>query len=265
VSAAGCLGNGEDTDSPDNSDGSPDDRPTFDRVAVEETTLVVRLTSEADVDQVNLIRPNGELFGRREVATGVRQVSFEIGTSYMPGEYQVLAQKTDETVAERSLPIQPDLRIVEMGIGRNQPEKMWDGTSEEIADEAFVTIENHGTGPNAITKLLFIGDVPYPSDEHGTNYANNENVSGIYDPESDVEVEKAVIPIGEKITIYSSRSPFAVVPGGSITCTTERQIGEFELIVETQTGAHRLSKAYNIRYSPSEEWDDCGITIGEEK
>ena len=95
VGAAGCLGNGEDTDSSDNSDGSPDDRPPFDRVAVEETTLVVRLTSEADVDQVNLIRPNGELFGRREVATGVRQVSFEIGTSYQPGEYRVLAQKSD--------------------------------------------------------------------------------------------------------------------------------------------------------------------------
>lgn len=258
---AGCLDGGGNTETPN--DGAPDGQNTLKRVAVDGTTLVVELTADADVDQINLIQPNGEVFGQREVAAGSRQVSFEMGTSYAPGEYRVLALEGEETVVETSLPIQPDLGIVEMGIGRNQPEKMWDGPSDEIAEEAFVTIKNQGSGPDAITKLLFIGDVPYPSDKEGTNYADNEDVSGIYDPEADTEVSEVVIAAGDQITIYSSRSPFAFVPGSGTSCTDEQQSGEFDLILETQVGANQVSKTYTIQYSASTESDNCDITINE--
>lgn len=263
ASVAGCLNDG-------GSSGTPGDRTTasesqgpLKRVTVDGTTLVVELSAEADVDQVNLIQPNGELFGKRDVAAGVQQVSFEIGTAYELGEYRVIALKGEESVVETSLPIQPNLSIVEMGIGRNQPEKMWDGSNDEIAEEAFVTVENQGSGPDAITKLLFIGDVPYPSDEEGTNYANNEDVSGIYDPQSDSEVSEVVVAAGARVTIYSSRSPFAFVPGSGTSCKNEQQSGEFELILETQVGENQLTKTYSIQYSASTEADNCEITISE--
>ena len=159
--------------------------------------------------------------------------------------------------------VQPDLQIVEMGIGRNQPEKMWDGPEDEIKEEAFVTIENQGTGPDAVTKLLFIGDVPYPSDEEGTNYADDEDVSGIYDPNSDSEVEQVIIASGEQITIYSSRSPFAFVPGAGTSCSEESKTGEFDLILETRVGGDRITKTYSIQYSASQESDNCEISISE--
>jgi hypothetical protein len=197
------------------------------------------------------------------VAAGAQQVSFEIGTAYEPGEYRVVALKGEESVVETTLPIQPDLSIVEMGIGRNQPEKMWDGSSDEIAEEAFVTVENRGSGPDAITKLLFLGDVPYPSDEEGTNYANNEDVSGIYDPQSDSEVSEVIVAAGDHVTIYSSRSPFAFVPGSGTSCKDEQQSGEFELILETPVEEAQLTKNYNIQYSASTEADNCEITISE--
>lgn len=260
---AGCLDGVGNTETPNDGNSAPDGQNTLKRVAVDGTTLVVEFTADADVDQINLIQPNGEVFGQREVAAGSRQVSFEMGTSYAPGEYRVLALEGEETVVETSLPIQPDLGIVEMGIGRNQPEKMWDGPSDEIAEEAFVTIKNQGSGPDAITKLLFIGDVPYPSDEEGTNYADNEDVSGIYDPEADTEVGEVVIAAGDQITIYSSRSPFAFVPGSGTSCTDEQQSGEFDLILETQVGANQVSKTYTIQYSASTESDNCDITINE--
>jgi len=57
----------------------PDGRGPLTRIAVEGTTLVVELSEEADVNQINLIQPNGELFGKRDVAAGAQQVSFEIG------------------------------------------------------------------------------------------------------------------------------------------------------------------------------------------
>ena len=263
ASVAGCLNDGGSSGTPSDGTATTNSQGPLTRVAVEGTTLVVELSAEADVDQVNLIQPNGELFGKRDVAAGAQQVSFEIGTAYEPGEYRVVALKGEESVVETTLPIQPDLSIVEMGIGRNQPEKMWDGSSDEIAEEAFVTVENRGSGPDAITKLLFLGDVPYPSDEEGTNYANNEDVSGIYDPQSDSEVSEVIVAAGDQVTIYSSRSPFAFVPGSGTSCKDEQQSGEFELILETPVEEAQLTKNYNIQYSASTEADNCEITISE--
>ncbi|GKZ16259.1 hypothetical protein [Haladaptatus sp. T7] len=263
ASVAGCLNDGGSSGTPSDGTAATNSQGPLTRVAVEGTTLVVELSAEAEIDQVNLIQPNGELFGKRDVAAGAQQVSFEIGTAYEPGEYRVVALKGEESVVETTLPIQPDLSIVEMGIGRNQPEKMWDGSSDEIAEEAFVTVENRGSGPDAITKLLFLGDVPYPSDEGGTNYANNEDVSGIYDPQSDSEVSEVIVAAGDQVTIYSSRSPFAFVPGSGTSCKDEQQSGEFELILETPVEEAQLTKNYNIQYSASTEADNCEITISE--
>ncbi|CQH45975.1 probable secreted glycoprotein [Halobacterium hubeiense] len=258
ASLAGCLSQNSPA-----SDGTTAAGGPLQRVAVDGTTVIVALVSEADVDRLNLIQPNGELFAQQSVAAGVQQVSFEIGTTYPPGEYDIVALREDETIVETTIPIEPTLEIVEMGIGRNQPEEMWTGAEDEISEEAFITVSNQGTGPEAITKLLFIGDVPYPSDEQGTNYAGAEDVSGIYDSETDSEVGEVLLPADEQLTIYSSRSPFAFVPGGGTSCTNEEQTGKFDLILETRVGGDRVSKSYNIRYSASNEQEDCAITISE--
>ena len=264
MALAGCLSDtGESESPPDDGTGVPDDQNTLKRVAVEGTTLVVELTENADVDQINFIQPNGELFGKREVATGIKQVTFDIGTAYSPGEYQILALNGEKAVVETTLEIQAELHIREMGIGRKQPEKMWDAPMDQIESEAFITIENAGTGPDAITKLLFLGDVPYPSSEEGTNYVKNEDVSGIYDPQSDTEVSHAVIKAGEQLTIYSSRMPFAFIPGGGVICKDNKQTGEFRIILKTRVGGNRVSKQYSIEYAASDEPYSCGITIEE--
>ncbi len=263
---AGCLGDDNEatTRTPADGDATPPGQDTLERVAVDGTTLVVELTGDAEVDWVNLIWPNGELFGRRDVPAGVQQVSFELGTSYDPGEYQLLALQGEETVVETSLEIRPNLEIVAMGVGRNQPKKMWDGATEEIADEAFVTVKNSGTGPDGITKLLFLGDVPYPSDENGTNYANVDRVSGIYDPSRDEEISNVAVGPKQEVTIYSSRTPFAFVPGGGVSCKGEMQSGEFEVVLKTGVASSPISTAYSIQYSASEQFDECEITISEE-
>lgn len=263
ASVAGCLNNGDSSGTPGDGTTDSESKGPLKRIAVDGRTLVIELSAEADVDQVNLIQPNGELFGQHDVAAGAQQVSFQVGTAYDPGEYRVVALKDEESVVETSLAIQPSLSIVEMGIGRNQPEKMWDSSSDKISKEAFVTIENRGSGPDAVTKLLFIGDVPYPSDEEGTNYADNDDVSGIYYPESDTEVESVVVEPEEQITLYSYRSPFAFIRGEGTSCKSEEQAGEFELVLETQVRAEEISKTYHIQYSASEEFDNCEISISE--
>ncbi|QKY22040.1 hypothetical protein B4589_016625 (plasmid) [Halolamina sp. CBA1230] len=261
---AGCMNTNGNSGTPSNGSPSQNDQGPLQRVAVDGTAIVVELSEDTEISQVNLVQPDGELFGQRDVATGVQQVSFEIGTSYAPGEYRVLALEGEETVQESALSVQPDLSIVEMGIGKNQPEEMWDSSSDKISKEAFVSVENQGNGPDAITQLLFIGDVPYPSDEEGTNYDENNDVSGIYDPEKDTEVDEVVIEPGEQLTLYSYRSPFAFVRGEGTSCESEEQTGSFEVILETRVGANRVSNPYSIHYSASEEFDNCEITISED-
>jgi len=152
---AGCLG--------DNESGAPDDdtdplagQDQIKRVAVEGTTLIVELSAGAEVDQINLIEPNGEFFGQRDVATGAQQVSFELRTSYVPGEYRVVALDGEETVAEVLTEIQPEIQILDVGLFRNNPDKPWDDiygdteTDRLKNGEAFVTVANTGLVPRLL-------------------------------------------------------------------------------------------------------------------
>lgn len=260
VSLSGCVGSIGRSE-PDTSKNQSDSPDILESVAVDGTSVVVELTSGTDIDQMNLIQPNGKILRQKEITAGLQQISFEIGTTYAPGKYEILGLKGEKTVLETSLDVDPTLKILDMGIGRNQPEKMWDGEKDVISEEAFVTVENRGSGPDSITKLLFIGDVPYPSDEDGTNYVENQNISGIYDPDTASEVDEVIINSGEQVTLYSSRSPFAFIPGAGTSCTEEEQTGEFKLILETRVGNNRVSATYNIQYSAAGTESQCRITI----
>ncbi|QOS13385.1 putative secreted glycoprotein (plasmid) [Haloferax gibbonsii] len=254
---AGCLnGGGETGDGTTTANDDPDGQAVLSRVAVEETTLVVELGSEAEVDQVNLIQPNGELFGRRDVVAGVRQVSFEIGTAYDPGEYRVLAVQGEDTLDETSLEVRPELEIVDVGLFRNNPDKPWDevyGESEtnRIKDsEAFVLVHNSGTGPDAVISLRFSGDVPNP--------VENPRNEGLY------EVDEVVIPAGETRDVYSNSLPFSAKIGDdAMGCSVDTNAGMFSAHVGSSVSGDELSKEFNIEYSGSDTMTDCKVTINE--
>ena len=55
---------------------SADGRDIFQRVTVEEGTIIIEFTANIDLDQINLSQPNGETFDQREITTGSQQVSF---------------------------------------------------------------------------------------------------------------------------------------------------------------------------------------------
>jgi hypothetical protein len=254
TSVAGCLTD-DTSGTPGNGTHSSNGDGPLQRVAVEESALVVELTTDADVDQVNLIQPNGELFGQRDVATGAQQVSFEIGTTYESGEYRVVALRGEETVAEDSTEIQPEIQIQDVGLFRNNPDKQWDevyGDSEtdrKKNGEAFVTVENTGSGPDAAVELRFSGDVPNPIE--------NPRGSGIY------ETEQVIIEPGEATDLFSSSFPFGTETEGGMGCSPDGNSGQFTVIVETQVGANSISNTYEIQYSGSTDMTDCEVTITE--
>jgi hypothetical protein len=254
TSVAGCLTD-DTSGTPGNGTRSSNGDGPLQRVAVEESALVVELTTDADVDQVNLIQPNGELFGQRDVATGAQQVSFEIGTTYESGEYRVVALRGEETVAEDSTEIQPEIQIQDVGLFRNNPDKQWDEvyddseTDRKKNGEAFVTVENTGSGPDAAVELRFSGDVPNPIE--------NPRGSGIY------ETEQVIIEPGEATDLFSSSFPFGTETEGGMGCSPDGNSGQFTVIVETQVGANSISNTYEIQYSGSTDMTDCEVTITE--
>lgn len=254
ASTAGCLNNNDTSGTPGDGTTDPDSGPLT-RVAVDESALVVELSAEADIDQVNLIQPNGELFGKRDVAVGVQQVSFEIGTAYEPGEYRVVALKDEETVSESTVDIEPEIQIQDVGLYRNNPDKPWDevyGDTETDRlknGEAFVTVTNVGTGPDAIVELVFSGDVPNPiEDPRG---------SGMY------ETEQVVLAPGETVDLFSNSFPFGSESENGMGCSLDGNSGQFTVLVETRVNANTITKAFNVEYSGSEEMGDCEVTIME--
>jgi len=253
VSVAGCLNDNDGSGTPGDGTTSPDSNGPLTRIAVEGTTLVVELSEEADVDQVNLIQPNGELFGKRDVAAGAQQVSFEIGTAYAPGEYRVLALKGEETVVKTTTELRPEIQIQDVGLFRNNPDKPWDevyGESETDRiknGEAFVTVENTGSGPEAITELIFSGDVPNPIE--------NPRGSGMH------ETDRVVVSPGETADLFSNSFPFGSESEEGMGCSPDGNSGRFTVIVETQVRGNRVTRAYNVQYSGSDEMTDCEVTI----
>ncbi|RLM83994.1 hypothetical protein D3D02_15505 [Halobellus sp. Atlit-38R] len=255
VSVAGCLNNDGDSGTPNDGAGSPDDHGPLQRVAVDGTTLVVELSADTSVDQINLIQPNGELFGTRDVAAGAQRVSFEIGTAYEPGEYRVVALEDGETVTESTTDIVPDIQIQDVGLYRNNPDKPWDEvygdteTDRKKNGEAFVTIENVGSGPDAVVELLFSDDVPNPiEDPRG---------SGIYD------AEQVVIAPGETIDLFSSSFAFGTETENGMGCSPDGNSGQFIVTVETRVEGNRISEVYDVVYSGSNDMTDCDVTITE--
>jgi len=256
VSVAGCLTDNGDSGTSDDGTDSPGGQGLLRRVAVEGTTLVVELSPDADVDQINLIQPNGEIFGTRDVAAGAQQVSFEIGTTYEPGEYRVVTLKGGETVTESTTEIVPEIQIQDVGLYRNNPDKPWDEvygespTDSKKNGEAFVTVQNSGSGPDSIVEMRFTGDVPNPIEDPRGN--------GIYEKES------VVVSTGESADLFSDSFPFGSEIGEEgMGCSTDGNSGQFTIILETQVAGQKVAKTYNVEYVGADEMQNCEIMINE--
>lgn len=252
---AGCF-------SDSNGDGESPDSNGFDDVRVKDTMLVVELAAGAAIDRVNVIAPDGTAFAGKDVQQGVTTVEFDIGVAYQAGEHRIVGVADGQTVAETTLDITPNVTITEVGIGANHLDRMPDALGETKSAEALVSLENTGNGPEAIEKLLFLGDVPNPTVDI-KNTDDNGDVSGILDVDDGAgEIDFFVLTSGETTTIYSNTLPFSF-EGDGVDCEPEKQMGEFEVTIVTRVNEN-VSQSYKIEYSASEKYNQCEINISEE-
>lgn len=225
-------------------------------VGVTGTNLVVEFDGDGPIDQLSVVQPDGESFANRSVTAGSTREAIDIGTQYSPGEYTVHALDGENRVGERSLSIEPDVRIVDLKLGRNHPDEMYEGAGElATGANAILMVENSGTGPDAVTQLEFEGDVPQPT-------GSDADGSGIYDTASETggDAEKVVLLPDETRTIYSTSRPFTAA-SSNVSCTPDGEQGQFTAIVGLEVGETRQNR-YSVEYT-GEELIDCNISVSE--
>ena len=248
VALSGCTGGDNGADPSEPADG-------FEGVLVEGIDLVIEFEEDHPFDALSVIQPGGELLVERDLAPGVRRESIELGTTYQPGEYEIIGSSDGDEAATTSLVVEPDVAIESLRLGRNHPDEMYEGASERRTQmEAIVTLENRGTGPDAATGLLFAGDIPNPTPD---DYEN----SGIYDTNSDIDghAEEVSIPSDETVTIYSYSTPFNPATD-NVSCSPDTEDGEFEVTVQTAVQGEPPVQQYAVTYT-GEELADCDIQI----
>lgn len=227
----------------------------FQDVAVEGEAVVITLTSSSEVDRVSLINPDGNRVGSTEIVDGETRITFELGTSYTPGTFDVVAEPDWET----SIEIRPEVDIQEIGIGANHMERMPEGLGSMRAEEAYVHVKNNGNGPVELRDLMFDGDVPNPT----VDLRKSDTRSGIFDSEDgDGETLSVTLIGGNVLTLFSTTAPFSF-EGNGRDCKVTPYSGTFTTSLASSVHEEVIRFEFGIQYSGSTEYDGCSMTVEE--
>jgi hypothetical protein len=245
---AGCTGEG--VSPADSGESSASESAGIAAIVAGET---IQIEVRADtVESVSVIDPEGRLWTERPVSPGVTRVDVSLDERYVPGEYRIVGASEGEAVGEVALEIVPDVRIVEFDVGRNQPERMPEELGGVWDSESLVSIENRGTGPDYVKRLLFTGDVPYPTTR--IESASNRT-TGIFG-----ETQPITIRPGETLTLFSSTIPFSIAASRTIDCKTEFSGTAIVSVISSVT-ENPITADFPVRYRPSSNPGECEIEI----
>jgi hypothetical protein len=209
---------------------------------VDGETIQIEVASDS-VESVSVIDPEGRLWTERSVSAGVTRVDVGLDERYTPGEFRILGVSGGETVAETRLEIIPELQIVEVGIGKENPEKMPSSMNLRRDSEVFVTIENRGSGFEVIDQLTVSGDIPNP-------VTLDTERSGLYG-EGGRELSSVKITPDEQITVFSSTLPFNFGVARDFDCGSPRREGVARFRVRGSIIRNPVEYSASIEYTPS--------------
>jgi hypothetical protein len=245
---AGCTGEGVSPAGPGSSAGGSSGSLS---ATVDGETIQIDVLTDT-VESVSVIDPAGRLWTERTVSAGVTRVDVGLDERYTPGVYRIVGASGGETVAETRVEIVPDLRIVEFDVGQNQPERMPEELGVTGDAQGIVSVENVGSGPEYVRKLLFSGDVPNPT----TDIESDENPrTGILGENGPV-----LVPSGSVITLFSWTVPFLFRGSQTVRCSEERQVGQVEVALVPSVLSDVVSQRYDVEYL-SDSGGQCGVVV----
>jgi hypothetical protein len=252
-SLAGCVGGQRSRGPSGTATPSKDTDRVFQRVAVEGTTLVIDLAEDADIDTVNVISPSGELYRRLAVYRGVTALSTDIDESYVPGTYEVIGVKDSNSVSTVALEIAPKLRIADILLPSEARDEFPEGLGNTLESQMGVAVENEGSGPAFIHKLLILGNVPNPTTELLDDRAQE---TGVYDSEvGRFRSESVTLLAGDSTILFSNTLP--LFTRGGWYCEQVTSGGDAEIRIVIGQSATAVTTRQQISYSESEEGRDC--------
>lgn len=189
----------------------------FRSVTVEGKHLVVQLREDADVSEVTLIKPDGSLYGQREIASGVTTVRFqlvelELGRAehYTPGLYELIAVKEDQSES-RPVTLHPDIRIQTI---RQYSDEDLSAAEARIA----VVVENVGSAPTWIYDIVY---------RNAPNWTANDELGsrpGISHLSKPDKVEELLLQPESTKTYVGQNQPLRFSEQDGNTCDAEVQM-----------------------------------------
>jgi hypothetical protein len=220
----------------------------FDQVTTDGTSLIIELETTEGVEELSVIDPDGAAFSTVDATAGQTRYTIELGTRYTPGEYEINAVVDKEVAATTTTTLRPDVEITDVGVGENYPAQMPDSLGQTKNVECYVDVQNTGSGPTAIQKLSFDGDVPNPT--------KKDESSGIYDSNSGGgEVEQITIEPEKQKRIFSSTLPFSF-EGSGVDCESEPKSGE-AIVRVGLSNRSETTATYEVKYTGSDSYDGC--------
>lgn len=158
ASVAGCIG-----------DILPGNDSVFDSISRQGMNLLVNFRSDADIQQVVLVTPNGNQGSNTEIPTGESQAVLplfqrnyvEIQYAYAPGTNTIVAVDNDGNEHEKEVTLTPRLQAQNISfLGGNKSGSYGEG---ERYTKPVIQVQNTGSAPAIIIESAITGsNVPNP-------------------------------------------------------------------------------------------------------
>ncbi|NEU59228.1 hypothetical protein [Halorussus sp. MSC15.2] len=245
TSLAGCAGMLSNT-SESNSTTTPTTQTqgAIKDTSIDGTKLVVSLSSEADVEKVNVIGPNGSpSLGSQSIPTGSTKASFNVLQSVPRGTHRAVAVSSGEVVGEASVDLHPNVEIDRVATWLQTDDVEWP-TGEKYF-QAYLELSNTGTTPQQITFLGMPGVPGSWPKRSATSF------SGLQTLEGD-RLKNVVLHPGETRQFFTVDGPFLF--GTEFTCGDST---ELSVVLSTKIGANVKNSYRLVTEDPDDPQKAC--------
>ena len=206
---AGCSGS--EAESP--STTSTEEESVFSSVGVDGDFLVVEVAGSDALSKVNLIAPDGTLYGAERIQSGVRTVRFRLielklsqSSHYTLGEYELVAVAGGDSIESKTVDLRPDLRIREIEQYQNE-------NDYAAKTRLAIVIENVGTAPTWIYDIAY-RDAPYQ--DANDDLSPHRAIPNLKEP---TEIENLILRPNTSRKYVSSEQPIHFGKEEQIECS----------------------------------------------
>lgn len=248
VALAGCSqgqSNSDDTDDSTDADDqeqtteSPDVFAGVESDAGDNAAIFrVSLTEDADVGKIALVDSNGVQQKQQSVGATASAVEFQLFDDFEAGEYELVATRDGNEIAQKSVEIERSLKIENLEI-----------TGDEVARTFRVDVTNTGDLSSYFDSFAASGDLPEPTDMPSSPAIISGDVSTI-DPLR--PGESAVLQVRSEVLLSGS---FAEEDLEKTGCTGQERTATLKLM--TKSG---LTKSIDVLFALSGSVE--GVALG---